>query len=180
MFEKLKAVKDKFSKVSIKDENLWKEYCFGIAMISSVVTLISFFCAPNLGAWKWRVTVSIIFILYLLVSFIRKWYCANQTGYARLKINGTKVNVQVGDIFTQEGLKIIGVNNYIDLIADDITISKETLHAKFVMRHENEIDEIKKAINTSFSRSQIVGAGWRGGTVRMKKSKTERSNAILL
>ncbi len=64
-------------------------------------------------------------------------------------MNGTKVNVLIGDLFTQEGLKIIGVNNYIDLIADDITVSKATLHGKFIMQHKNEIDEIKKAIDTS-------------------------------
>lgn len=148
MSEKSKAIKEKFSKVSIKDRNLWKEYGSKVAIISSIVTLISF-CTPSPSAWKWRVGSSIAFIFCLIILFIYTWYRANQTKYAYLKINGTNVNVQIGDIFTQKGIKIIGVNNYIDLIADDITIAKATLHGQFIMRHENEIDEIQKAINIS-------------------------------
>ncbi|RKI21609.1 hypothetical protein D7V82_18455 [bacterium 1xD8-6] len=148
MFEGLKMIKGKFEKVSIKDRNLWREYTSQVAIISSIVTLISF-CTPSPSDWKWRISSSILFIFCLMILFIYNWYCANQTKYAYLKINGTKVNVLIGDLFTQEGLKIIGVNNYIDLIADDITVSKATLHGKFIMQHKNEIDEIKKAIDTS-------------------------------
>lgn len=148
MSERLKAIKGRFSKVSIKDRNLWKEYSSKVAIISSAVTLISF-CIPSPNDWKWRVGSSIVFFFCLIILFICTWYRANQTKYATLKINGTKVNVQIGDLFAQEGLKIIGVNNYIDLIADDIIVAKATLHGKFIMQHENEIDEIKKAINAS-------------------------------
>lgn len=148
MIEKLKAIKEKFLKVSIKDRNLWREYSAQVAIISSVVTIISF-CAPSSSSWKWRIGSSILFIFFLMSLFIYDWYRANQTQYAYLKINGTNVNVQIGDIFDQEGIKIIGVNNYIDLVADDVIIAKATLHGQFIMRHENEIDEIKKAINTS-------------------------------
>lgn len=148
MIEKFKAVKEKFSKVSIKDRNLWREYGAQVAIISSVVTIISF-CTPSSSSWKWRIGSSILFVFSLMTLFIYNWYRANQTKYAYLKINGTNVNVQIGDIFIQEGIKIIGVNSYIDLVADDITIAKATLHGQFIMRHENEIDEIKKAINTS-------------------------------
>lgn len=160
MFEKLKAIKGKFLKVSIKDKNLWKEYGSHVAAISSVVTLISF-CIPIPEGWKWKISFSIIFILYLIILFIYKWYCANQTDCAHLWINDTKVNIQIGDLFTQEGLKIIGVNNYIDLVADDIIVSKKTLHGKFVMRHENEIQEIRKAINTSLTLIPEESSGWR-------------------
>ena len=148
MIEILKAIKEKFSKVSIKDRNLRKEYSAQVAIISSIVTIISF-CAPSFSSWKWRIGFSILFIFFLMSLFIYDWYRANQTKYAYLKINGTNVNVKIGDIFTQDGLKIIGVNNYIDLVADDVIIAKTTLHGQFIMRHENEIDEIKKAINTS-------------------------------
>ena len=34
---------------------------------------------------------------------------------AVLKINETTVNIYIGDLFYQERLKVIGVNNYFDL-----------------------------------------------------------------
>lgn len=106
MIEKLKVVKEKFSKVSIKDRNLWREYGAQVAIISSVVTIISF-CTPSSSSWKWRIGSSILFVFFLMTLFIYNWYRANQTKYAYLKINGTNVNVYIGDIFTQEGIKII-------------------------------------------------------------------------
>ncbi len=141
-------IKSKFSKISFKDRNLWRVYGSQVAIISSLVTLISF-CIPPIGGEKWAVVCLSIFVIILVFLFIFNWYKANQTEHAEIKINGTEVNVKVGDLFMQEGLKIIGVNNYIDLVADDVVVSKTTLHGKFVMQHQNEITLIKKAISDS-------------------------------
>lgn len=138
----------KFSKVSFNDKNLWKAYSSQVGVISSLVTLVAF-CIPPSGGWTWKIICSIIFVLGLGILFVYKWYKANQADYAELKINGTKVKVQIGNLFEQEGLKIIGVNNYIDLVADDVVVSKRTLHGKFVERHQNEIQEINAAITNS-------------------------------
>ncbi len=59
MFERLKMIKGKFEKVSIKDRNLWREYTSQVAIISSIVTLISF-CTPSPSDWKWRISSSIL------------------------------------------------------------------------------------------------------------------------
>lgn len=140
-------IKSKFSKVSFKDKYLWGVYGSQVAVFSSLVTLISF-CIPPLGGKRWGIVWLCIFILILLFLFIFNWYKANKVNHADLKINGTDVKVKVGDLFTQEGLKIIGVNNYMDLVVDGV-ISETTLHGKFVMQHQNEIAQIKKAISDS-------------------------------
>lgn len=141
-------IKNKFSKVSIKDKNLWKSYGTFIAVFSSIVTLISF-CIPPSGDIRWKIGCSAIFILILAILFVIYWYRVNQVQQVLLEINGTKVNICPGDLFAKDGIKIIGVNNYIDLVADDEVISKTTLHGQFIMRHLDHLDEIKEAIAKS-------------------------------
>ncbi len=144
----VKKIKAKFSKISFKDRNLLKSYGGFVAIFSSCVTLISFCCPPTQG-WSWSIGSFAAFFSVLVFKFIYDWYQANKTSQARLKINGTNVNVYIGDLFEQDGIKVIGVNNYIDLIADDIKVSKTTLHGQFVMRHSEEIGDIKEAIENS-------------------------------
>lgn len=119
-----------------------------VAVVSSVVTLFSF-CIPPSDDWRWRLGCLVLFLLFLGMLFVRNWCRANWMEHADLVINHTKVHVYIGDIFAQNGLKIIGVNNSIDLTADDVIVSKSTLHGQFIARHQQEIGEIKKAIKKS-------------------------------
>lgn len=141
-------INNKFSKVSIKDKNLWKSYGTVIAAFSSIVTLFSF-CVPPLSDLKWKIGSSAIFILFLAILFVLYWYRANQMKEVHLKINGTKVSIGSGDLFAKEGIKVIGVNNYIDLVADDEVVSKTTLHGQFVIRNLDHLNDIKEAIAKS-------------------------------
>lgn len=138
----------KFSKVSLRDQSLWKSFGAQAAVFSTIVTLVSF-CITLPDGWRWRVGCSLSFTAVLIGLFLLDWYSANTADSARLLINGTRVNVRIGDIFAQEGLKVIGVNNYIDLAADDVTIAKLTLHGQFALRHQAETEQIKEAVADS-------------------------------
>lgn len=158
--ENKRMMKSKLSKVSVKDKNLWRAYASQVAVISSLITLISFCILPSGGA-KWRALSLSALALFLVCLFIFNWCKANFTNHADLKINGTEVKIKAGDLFEQEGLKIIGVNNYMDLAADDIVISKTTLHGQFLMRHQDEMEQLEKAIRDSktliLTRSERAG-----------------------
>lgn len=136
------------SKVAITNRSLWKTYSSQVAVISSVVTLVSF-CISFPEKPMWRLAASLLFLVFLVSLFLFDWWKANHTKSAHLSINRTNVNIEIGNLFSKEGLKIIGVNNRIDLTADDKIISKTTLHGKFILQHQAEIPEIKKAIMDS-------------------------------
>lgn len=136
------------SKVAINNRSLWKNYGSQVAVISSVVTLLSFCISlPENPAWK--LIAPLFFVILLASLFLFDWWKANHTKSVHLTINKTNVNIEIGNLFSKEGLKIIGVNNHIDLIADDKIISKATLHGRFILQHQAEISEIKKAIEDS-------------------------------
>nr|WP_243240408.1 macro domain-containing protein [Clostridium cibarium] len=51
------------------------------------------------------------------------------------------MQIKVGDIFSQEGLKVIGVNEYFDNIVDNAIISKNSLHGRYIMNnYENTVN----------------------------------------
>lgn len=142
----LRHICSSFAKVSFRNNKLWKSYGAKVGIISSVITLVSFCVSvPE----RWKAGCLLLFLITLGALFLLDWYKANQIKSAVLKINGTTVNIYIGDLFQQEGLKVIGVNNYIDLVADDVVVSKATLHGQFVMRHQDEIEAIKTAIANS-------------------------------
>ena len=144
------------------DKVLWKDYLSIVGVISSIVTLISFFVTAQ--SLSINITSGvIIFVAMLAGLFIWKWWNANQQNYAKLKINNTKIVIQEGDIFellekepeNREGeISIIGVNDYYDVIADNRIIAKESLHGKYIKK----IDQAGKLelLNNAIATDEIL------------------------
>ena len=130
-----------FSKVKIYDATLWKSYGSVVAIFSSVVTIVSFFVTAQQSCVPAYILGG-LFAGFLLVTFLYLWYKANQLKRVCLKINNTKVEVVVGDIFDQisnpDGHKgeisVIAVNDFYDLIVDNRIVAEKSLHGQYINR----------------------------------------------
>lgn len=157
--EKLKErLKINFSKVNFFDGVLWRNYLSIVGIVSSIVTLISFFgTAQNMeiGA-MYALTV---FIAILVLIFLYMWWYANQQKYVRLKINNTEIRIREGNIFEllekepkdrRGEISIIGVNDYYDTIVDDRIVAKKTLHGQYIeqIAHTGKLKQLEQAIET--------------------------------
>lgn len=126
-------------KVKFFDRDLIKSYFKIWSVVSIFLSFILIFITiPN----QYKRLLGILFTLLLIVSYIIMWIYANKSNTVRLKINSNNVKIIIGDIFQQEGLKVIGVNDFIDTIADDILIAKGSLHGKFLDKYSEKIAEI--------------------------------------
>ncbi|NBH15473.1 hypothetical protein D3Z36_15125 [Lachnospiraceae bacterium] len=157
--EKLKEwFKINFSKVNILDGVLWRNYLSVIGIVSSIVTLISFFgTAQNMEISV--IYIATIFIAILALIFIYMWWSANQQKYVRLRINNTEIRIREGNIFEllekkpkdrRGEISIIGVNDYYDTIVDDRIIAKKTLHGQYIERiaDAGKLEQLEQAIET--------------------------------
>lgn len=126
-------LKQDFSKVKLYDYILWKNYLSVIGIVSSIVTILSFFITAQCMNEK-AVYVAIGFICMLIFIFIGMWWKANHQTCVKLKINNTKVQIQEGDIFEllkkkpeeRNGeISIVAVNDYYDTIVDDRIVAKK-------------------------------------------------------
>lgn len=157
--QKLKNWKEKnFSKVKFYDQTLWKNYLADIGVISSGVTLLSFFLTAKDFDFKIELSISIGVIL-LIGVFLVKWWLANHLKSVQLRINNTKITIQEGNIFEllekkpeeRKGeISVIAVNDCYDTIVDNRIIAEKSLHGQYINRliKDKKLDALNNTIET--------------------------------
>ena len=131
-------------KVSLCDKTLFTEY---MAKLSIISTVLAFLLIPYELPEEFKNGKTVSFITALLFLFyIFTWFLANYTKATSLKINGTNVEVKVGDIFNEKGLKVIAFNEYFDTSVDDKIIAAKSLNGIFLKSKASETKLIDDAI----------------------------------
>ena len=148
-----------FFKVKFYDYVLWKNYLSVIGIISSIITLLSFFVTADKIGFISVKKISVFFVIILLIIFAFMWYEANKKQSVNLKINDTNVKISEGDIFEllerdpekrRGELSIIGVNDFYDTIVDNDVIAEETLHGQYInkLQKMGKLDQLEDKIKT--------------------------------
>lgn len=125
-------------RVSFFDKSILKKFSVVVAFLSSVVGILAISInIDNKYIWIWFVSWGVV----LLLIYFGLWICANRTKQSTFKVNGTNVNVYVGDIFNEKnGLKVIPMNEYFDTKVDDVIVSKNSLHGIYLLEHCKSIE----------------------------------------
>lgn len=157
--EELKEwIEENLSKVKFYDNILWRNYLSVLGVVSSIVTLISFFVTAQDTEISITCAVT-IFIVVLVMIFVCMWWKANHQKYVKVKINNTKIRIEEGNIFellekkpeNRNGeISIIAVNDYYDTIVDDRIIAKKTLHGQYIDRisKTEKLKDLEQVIET--------------------------------
>lgn len=104
-----------------------KNYLSVLGIMSSIVTLVSFFATAQSMKVDIKCVVT-IFIVILILFFMGMWWHENHHKCVNLKTNNMKIRIQEGNIFelldketeNQKGeISVIAVNDYYDTIVDD-------------------------------------------------------------
>lgn len=75
----------------------------------------------------------------------------------RLSINKrTKLSVHYGDIFNEQGVRVIPVNEYFDTHLGDGIIAANTIHGKFLARLTAHITELRNMIDEQLSLKEAL------------------------
>lgn len=117
-------------KVTFFDSNLVKNfwaYLSGLLTISGGVVL---FIDDSPLKEKWIFPVVLILVLIFLYIFL--WWKASNLKDIDLDIESTTISIVTGDLFKQDGLKVIPFNEYFDTQVDDEVISKASLNGIFI------------------------------------------------
>ncbi len=134
-----------FNKVKITHKTIVDKYLTIIAILSSIATLASLFGAiPD----EYKFVAGIGFIICLVILYICLWIWANNLQDIKIDIEGSEVIIKAGDIFEQEGLKVIAFNEYFDTRVDDKIISSKSLNGIFINKYfENNVFKLDDLIN---------------------------------
>lgn len=119
-------------KVNFFDNQLIKNFKERISTTSTVLSLALIFVEiPG----QMKALAGAVFIGILIIAYIWLWQRANQLKSVDLDIEGSKVTVKSGDLFSEPGLKVIAFNEYFDTIVDDRIISAHSLNGVFINLH---------------------------------------------
>lgn len=91
--------------------------------------------------------VLIAFIIYLIIGFVYN----NQIV---ININNMPVHIMTGDIYSSNGMRVIGCDNHFDTRVNDVVISKKSLHGQFLLKHCN-ISDVQCAIKNEARRLNL-------------------------
>lgn len=133
-------------KVNFFDKHLIKESSKIVAIISSTLSIFFMFIPfeethflirkipvlKNSSNFLCGIAILIIFLAILLGFHAYLFYKANNLSSLLLNINSSTLEIKIGDIFQEEGIKVIAFNEYFDTIVDDKIISKNSLNGIFI------------------------------------------------
>lgn len=137
----------------LKSMGLWKDSIvagfalFGV--VSSVMGIIGISLSDfSDNIWIVAGVTFISLLLSYLLAVVWKWWHIRKS--IILKIRGIKVTIRQGDIFKENGWKVIGVDNTFCTSEDDSIISHSSLHGKLLklLKANGEIEAFKAATAT--------------------------------
>ncbi len=132
-------------KVKAFDRKLNRLYGIVISWLSTVSSVILILIdIPE--KYKNNVICILVFAIMLALTYIVIWIYSNKKTTAKLKIQDNNVIVKIGDIFSQDGLKVIPCNEYFDTEIGDRLISPNTLNGMYITKCVKNVKELDSKI----------------------------------
>lgn len=99
---------------------------------------------PGQAWWVYLLIVVAIFIMLAMTTFLILSHLYRER--VDLEINGNLVEIVQGDLFAQEGKKVIPFSERFDIEVDDITISHSSLNGIFIDRYAGSLEKLARSI----------------------------------
>lgn len=150
-------------KINLFSSQVIRDFTKVIALLSAIATFL--LISVNIPDDK-RVLTTLVAIVLIIVLYLTIWIVASLKTSKKLYINNSTLEIKLGDIFKQDGLKVIAFNEYFDTMVDDVLISKNSLNGIYLSsKTEEQIATLDKKIrsdehlrnNTSGSDNQRRG-----------------------
>lgn len=153
-------MRKKSSIYQLKSIRLWKDNIVNGFAVFGFISAIFSIIGITFSDFSTAVTVNICLIISLyLISYlgaiIYQWMKIKDS--ISMDIRGIHVSVREGDIFKENGWKVIGVDDTFSTSEDDRIISHSSLHGKFLelLRNNNEVDQFKTAVVTGNNKNNL-------------------------
>ena len=91
---------------------------------------------------KYQKTALIVLLSSLLLAYIGVAAHANFKKRVKLKIGSTKVIIKQGDLFKENGAKVIPMNEYFDVDIEHGIVDPDSLHGQYVKSHAGKPPDV--------------------------------------
>ncbi|WP_347066327.1 macro domain-containing protein [Flavobacterium sp. WV_118_3] len=144
-------------KVNFLDKGVRSKFWIFFSVISGILSFVLLFNVVPDGYKDYLklfgyITFSILILIYLAI-----WWWANRLTNIEVDVDGSKVNIKCGDLFSEQGLKVIPFNEYFDTIVDDKIISNSSLNGIYINKFfNNNIAELDSFIIDNSDQLNII------------------------
>ena len=136
-------MKGKILKVGLLDKDIRKQFYKFCSKLTAVLTVgLIFIDIPR----NFKLLVGIIYLIVLVIAYLIYWHNANKMTQTIIKIGLTTVIVKSGNIFEEDGLKVIAFNEYFDTEVNDKIIAKKSLNGQFIRNHIDDVEKLNSDI----------------------------------
>ncbi|WP_096777604.1 macro domain-containing protein [Thiomicrospira microaerophila] len=162
-------------KVKITDRSVWQEFLKMMSMISAILSIAFIFIDVS---DEYKNCAGLSVVLFFVGLYLYLWWRYNNLRHLNLSIDGSKVSVLTGDLFSQPGIKAIAFNEYFDTQVDDKIISKNSLNGIYINEHSNlSVAELNQIIEDyPFEDGELID----GDVKRTGKSKKYKLGTVCL
>ncbi|MGC6604745.1 macro domain-containing protein [Escherichia coli] len=120
------------AKVSFCDKLVFNEFkVYASSLFGFISGIVIFVDIPA----SQKIMYGILCIVLLIVCYIWIWKRANKLREINITIEESNVIIKTGDIFKQDGLKVIPFNEYFDTQVDEKIIAETSLNGKFIKKY---------------------------------------------
>ncbi|MEC5318406.1 macro domain-containing protein [Brenneria populi subsp. brevivirga] len=143
------------AKVNFFDARIVKKFSDYTSTISTIFSLLLIFIdIPTEN----KITLGVIFLFILSLLYFGIWLKSNNLMEVNLDVEGSIVTVKAGDLFQQDGFKVIAFNEYFDTQVDDNIISHKSLNGLYIDNHlSDSIPDLDERIsNFKFDVDEIL------------------------
>ncbi|WP_370620781.1 DUF6430 domain-containing protein [Citrobacter cronae] len=143
------------AKVNFFDTRIVKKFSDYTSTISTIFSLLLIFVdIPTEN----KITLGIIFLFTLSLLYFGIWLKSNNLTEVNLDVEESIVTVKAGDLFLQDGFKVIAFNEYFDTQVDDNIISHKSLNGLYIDNHlSGPISDLDQRVsNYKFDEDEIL------------------------
>ena len=143
------------ARVNFFDTRIVKKFSDYTSTISTIFSLLLIFVdIPTEN----KITLGIIFLFTLSLLYFGIWLKSNNLTEVNLDVEGSIVTVKAGDLFLQDGFKVIAFNEYFDTQVDDNIISHKSLNGLYIDNHlSGPISDLDQRVsNYKFDEDEIL------------------------
>lgn len=142
-------------KVKFFDRQLLELFYKILSVISVITSLVLIFIDIPM---QLKLFIGLVVLISLIILYCILWWFSNNKTHIKLNIEGSPVEVKFGDIFKEEGLKVIAFNEYFDTLVDNKVIAENTLNGFFIKTFIENIQLFDEQIyKDSHLQEKVIG-----------------------
>jgi len=120
------------TKVGFFDKRVIENFLKITSGISATLSLVVLFVDIPVEC---KTTYGWFFVGLLILIYLTIWIWSNNLNKIDINVEGSDVTIKVGDIFLEQGLKVIAFNEYFDTQVDNIIIAEGSLNGIFIKKY---------------------------------------------